>query len=172
MIEVTISATMLVEARDKAAEMGRLRNSIINGAGNIAGFIGEAIAQQVLGGELSNTYDYDLVVPSGKIFDQTSNSFRQTLFTIDVKTKQTSVKPLETYECSIAALNTTQECDYYAFVRVKNDFTVGWYLGMYDKKQYMEDATFMKKGTVDASNGYTVKSDCYNLKISELKEMI
>jgi hypothetical protein len=158
MIEIAISATMLVEARDKAAEMGRLRNSIINGAGNIAGFIGEAIAQQVLGGELSNTYDYDLVLPSGK--------------TIDVKTKQTSVKPLETYECSIAALNTTQECDYYAFVRVKNDFTVGWYLGMYDKKQYMEDATFMKKGTVDASNGYTVKSDCYNLKISELKEMI
>lgn len=158
MIEVAISATMLVEARDKAAEMGRLRNSIINGAGNIAGFIGEAIAQQVLGGELSNTYDYDLVLPSGK--------------TVDVKTKQTSVKPLETYECSIAALNTTQECDYYAFIRVKNDFTVGWYLGMYDKKQYMEDAVFMKKGTVDSSNGYTVKSDCYNLKISELKELV
>ena len=156
MIEIAISADMLVEARDKAAEMGRLRNSIINGAGNIAGFIGEAIAQQVLGGELSNTYDYDLVLPSGK--------------TVDVKTKQTSVKPLETYECSIAALNTTQECDYYAFVRVKNDFTVGWYLGVYDKKQYMQDAVFMKKGTVDSSNGYTVKSDCYNLKISELKE--
>ena len=158
MIEVAISATMLVEARDKAAEMGRLRNSIINGAGNIAGFIGEAIAQKVLGGELSNTYDYDLILPSGK--------------TVDVKTKQTSVRPLETYECSIAGLNTTQECDLYCFVRVKNDFTVGWYLGMYDKKQYMEDAVFMKKGTVDTSNGYTVKSDCYNLKISELKELV
>jgi hypothetical protein len=158
MIEVAISAAMLVEARDKAAEMGRLRNSIINGAGNIAGFIGEAIAQKVLGGELSNTYDYDLILPSGK--------------TVDVKTKQTSVKPLETYECSIAGLNTTQECDLYCFVRVKNDFTVGWYLGMYDKKQYMEDAVFMKKGTVDTSNGYTVKSDCYNLKISELKELV
>ena len=158
MIEVAVSAAMLVEARDKAAEMGRLYNSIIRGAGNIAGFIGEAIAQQVLGGKLNNTYDYDLVLPDGK--------------TIDVKTKQTSVKPLVTYECSIAALNTTQECDYYAFVRVKNDFTVGWYLGVYDKKQYMEDAVFMKKGTVDPSNGYTVKSDCYNLKISELKEAI
>ena len=158
MIEVAVSAAMLVEARDKAAEMGRLYNSIIRGAGNIAGFIGESIAQQVLGGKLSNTYDYDLVLPNGK--------------TIDVKTKQTSVKPLVTYECSIAALNTTQECDYYAFVRVKNDFTVGWYLGVYDKKQYMEDAVFMKKGTVDPSNGYTVKSDCYNLKISELKELV
>lgn len=158
MIEVAISATMLVESRDKAAEMGKLRNSILNGAGNIAGFIGEAIAQQVLGGELLNSYDYDLILPSGT--------------TIDVKTKQTSVKPLESYECSIAALNTKQECDYYCFVRVKNDFTVGWYLGVYEKKQYLQDAIFMKKGTVDASNGYTVKSDCYNLKISSLKDKL
>lgn len=147
---------MLVEARDKAAEMGKLRNSITSGAGNIAGFIGEAIAQQVMGGVLANTYDYDLILCNGK--------------TVDVKTKLTSVKPLETYECSIAGLNTTQECDYYAFVRVKNDFTVGWYLGVYEKQQYMLDAVFMERGTIDPSNGYVVKSDCYNLKINQLKE--
>lgn len=147
---------MLVEARDKAAEMGKLHNSIMNGAGNIAGFIGEEIARQVLGGVLNNTYDYDLTLDNGK--------------TVDVKTKQTSVKPLETYDCSIAALNTKQKCDYYCFVRVKNNFTVGWYLGVYDKQQYMEDAVFMKKGDVDSSNGYVVRSDCYNLKISKLKE--
>lgn len=154
MIEVAITPTMLVEARDKAAEMGKLRNSITSGAGNIAGFIGEAIAQEVLGGTLMNTYDYDLVLDSG--------------ITIDVKTKQTSVKPLSTYDCSIANLNTKQQCDYYAFVRVKNDFTVGWYLGVYSKELYMQDAVFMKKGTVDPSNGYVVKSDCWNLKISKL----
>lgn len=155
MIEVVITGEMLVTARDKAAEMGKLRNSIINGAGNIAGFIGEAIAQQVMGGVLTNTYEYDLILDNGK--------------TVDVKTKQTSVKPLDTYECSIAGLNTTQECDCYAFVRVKNDFSVGWFLGVYDKKQYMLDSVFMKKGTIDTSNGYTVKSDCYNLKINQLK---
>jgi hypothetical protein len=154
MIEIAVSATMLVEARDKAAEMGRLYNSIIRGAGNIAGFIGEDIAQQVLGGELNNTYDYDLVLPSGK--------------TVDVKTKQTSVKPLETYECSIAALNTTQECDYYCFVRVKNDFTVGWYLGLCSKEWFYKEATFMAKGTVDPDNNYVVRSDCYNLAIHKL----
>lgn len=156
MIEVTISADMLVEARDKAAAMGKLRNSIINGAGNIAGFIGESITQQVMGGVLANTYDYDLILCNGK--------------SVDVKTKQTSVKPLVTYECSIANLNTTQKCDYYAFVRVKNDFTVGWFLGIYPKEDYMKDAVFMKKGTIDASNGYVVKSDCYNLPIHQLKE--
>lgn len=156
MIEVAISAEMLVNARDKAAEMGRLRNSIINGAGNIAGFIGEAIAQKVLGGTIQNTYDYDLVLDNGT--------------KIDVKTKQTSVKPLDSYDCSIANFNTKQVCDYYCFVRVKNDFTVGWYLGVYDKNKYMQDAVFMQKGTVDPSNGYTVKADCYNIKISQLKE--
>lgn len=156
MIEIAVTPAMLVEARDKAVEMGRLHNSIMNGAGNIAGFIGEAIAQQVLGGKLDNTYEYDLVLDNGK--------------TVDVKTKQTSVKPLETYDCSIAALNTKQKCDYYCFVRVKNDFSIGWYLGVYDKQQYMEDAVFMKKGDVDSSNGYVVRSDCYNLKIAVLKE--
>ena len=155
MIEVVVTGDMLVTARDKAAEMGKLRNSITSGAGNIAGFIGEAIAQQVMGGVLANTYEYDLVLPNGK--------------TVDVKTKQTSVKPLDTYECSIAGLNTTQQCDYYAFVRVKNDFSVGWFLGVYEKQQYMLDSIFMKKGTIDPSNGYTVKSDCYNLKINQLK---
>lgn len=155
MIEVVVTGDMLVEARDKAAEMGRLRNSIINGAGNIAGFIGEAIAQQVMGGVLANTYEYDLILCNGK--------------TVDVKTKQTSVKPLETYECSIAGLNTKQECDYYAFVRVKNDFSVGWFLGVYEKQQYMIDSVFLKKGTIDPDNGYVVRSDCYNLKINQLK---
>ena len=155
MIEVVVTGDMLVEARDKAAEMGRLRNSIINGAGNIAGFIGEAIAQQVMGGVLANTYEYDLILCNGK--------------TVDVKTKQTSVKPLETYECSIAGLNATQECDYYAFVRVKNDFSVGWFLGVYEKQQYMLDSVFLKKGTIDPDNGYVVRSDCYNLKINQLK---
>ena len=156
MKELVITPNMLVEARDKAVEMGQLYNSITRGAGNIAGFIGEAIAQKVLGGTLFNTYDYDLIHPSGSL--------------IDVKTKQTGYVPLETYECSIADHNTKQECDYYCFVRVKNDFSVGWYLGVYEKQQYLQDAVFMQKGTIDPSNGYVVKSDCWNIKISQLKE--
>jgi hypothetical protein len=158
MIEVVITGDMLVTARDKAAEMGRLRNSIISGAGNLAGFIGEAVAQQVMGGVLANTYDYDLILCNGK--------------TVDVKTKQTSVKPLETYECSIAALNTTQKCDYYAFTRIKNDFSVGWFLGICSKERYYDEAVFMQKGTVDPSNGYVVRSDCYNLPIHKLQAVI
>lgn len=158
MIEVVITPAMLVEARDKAVEMGQLYNSITRGGGNIAGFLGEAIAQQVLGGSLKNTYDYDLVLDNG--------------IKVDIKTKQTGYVPLESYDCSIAALNTKQDCDYYCFVRVKKDFSIGWYLGVYSKSDYINDAVFMKKGDIDPSNGYVVKSDCYNIKISQLKEKI
>lgn len=156
MVEVKVTDEMLLSARDKAAEMGTLNNSILRGSGSIAGFIGEEIAKVVLGGNLNNTYDYDLILDNGK--------------TVDVKTKQTSVVPLETYDCSIAAFNTKQDCDYYCFVRVKNDYTIGWYLGVYNKEEYMKEATFMKKGDIDPSNGYVVRSDCYNIKINQLKE--
>ena len=158
MIEVAISADMLVEARDKAVEMGKLYNSITRGQGNLVGFLGEAVAHQVLGGTLSNTYDYDLILENGT--------------TVDVKTKATSVKPLESYMCSVAKLNTKQQCDYYAFVRVKNDYSVGWYLGVLAKQRYYEEAIFMAKGTVDQDNKYVVRSDCYNLPIHKLQSVI
>lgn len=156
MIEVAVTNDMFLAARESAADMGKLRNSITNGGGNLAGFLGEAIAQQVLGGTLQNTYDYDLVLSDGT--------------TVDVKTKQTSVKPLPHYSCSVAELNTKQQCDYYCFVRVKNDFTVGWYLGVYKKEAYYKDAEYLEKGSIDTTNNYVVKSSCFNLPISALKE--
>ena len=157
MIEVKITDEMLIKAREKTVEMGKLYNSILRGKGNMSGFIGEQLALKVLGGAWENTYDYDLKV----------NDIR-----IDVKTKQTSVKPLPHYECSIAAFNTKQDCDGYAFVRVLNDFSVGWFLGVLTKQDYFDKATFLKKGEVAPSNNYTVKADCYNVRIDELGDNI
>ena len=34
---------MFLTAREKAVEVGKLNNSILNGGGNLAGFIGEQI---------------------------------------------------------------------------------------------------------------------------------
>jgi len=155
MNEVEITLDMIDKARTKSSEMGVLKNSIIRGNGNIAGFVGEQIALQCLGGEWQNTYEYDILMADGQ--------------RIDVKTKQTSVVPLPDYDCSIAKFNTKQKCDSYAFVRVKKDLTVGWYLGTIKKDIFFDKARFMKKGTVDPSNNYKVQSDCYNLKIKELQ---
>ena len=93
MIEINITDDMLIKARAKSVEMGKIHNSILRGRGNMSGFIGEQIALNVLGGRWENTFDYDLVVDNLKV---------------DVKTKQTSVMPLPHYERSIAKLNTQQ----------------------------------------------------------------
>lgn len=157
MIKVAISNEMLAKAERKAKELGMLNNSILKGDGNLVGFLGEEIANQVLGGKIENSFNYDIVLKTGK--------------TVDVKTKKTTVVPKEYYECSVAAFNTKQKCDYYCFVRVKDDLSCGWVLGGYPKEEYFKDALFMKKGQLDSSNNFTVKADCYNMKISELKEI-
>jgi len=157
MIEVEITDDMLIKARAKSVEMGKLHNSILRGRGNMSGFIGEQIGLHILGGKWDNTFDYDLIVNDKKV---------------DVKTKQTSVKPLPHYECSIAKLSTKQKCDAYAFVRVLNDFSKGWFLGVLTKDKYYDKATFLRKGDVDPSNNYTVKADCYNVRIDELGKLI
>ena len=36
------------------------------------------------------------------------------------------------------------------------------------KEDFFDKAQFWKKGTIDPSNGYQVKADCYNIKIDEL----
>tara|TARA_R110002020_G_scaffold453136_2_gene667821 strand:+ start:1409 stop:1876 length:468 start_codon:yes stop_codon:yes gene_type:complete len=154
MEEVEITIDMLDKARFLARDLGKLNNSILKGKGNLAGFIGEQVALQVLGGTWENTYEYDIVLPDGT--------------RVDVKTKQTSVTPLPEYDCSVAQYNTKQVCDTYAFVRVRGDFTVGWYLGCMEKEKYLREARYLRKGEVDPSNNYTVKADCYNIAIKDL----
>ena len=87
---------------------------------------------------------------------------------IDVKTKKTSVAPKLNYECSVADLTKKQECDYFAFVRVLDDQSKGWFLGVKDRDKYYEEATYLTKGQHDPSNNFTVRANCYNLPISSL----
>jgi hypothetical protein len=137
--------------------MGKLKNSITDGDGNVAAFIGEQIAQKVIGGSIANTRDYDIVLEDGR--------------TVDVKTKRTTVEPLPHYECSVAAFNTVQKCELYAFVRVEcidNKYTRGWFLGYMPKEEYFQKSNRLYKGQKDGTNWFTVKADCYNLKIESL----
>lgn len=155
MIEINITEEHIVRAKALSDEMGELNNSITKGEGNLAGFLGEVVVSELTGARQSNTYDYDLVLPNGK--------------TVDVKTKRTNYPPRENYDCSVAAFNTKQRCDYYAFVRVKNDLSKAWVLGFYEKKAYFEDSKFHRKGDLDPDNKFTFKADCYNIQISQLK---
>lgn len=156
MIEVIITKEMVDRAEKKSAEMGRLNNSITKGDGNIAGFLGEEIANTIIGGIITNTYDYDIIKDSIKY---------------DIKTKRCTSKPKQEYDCSVAAFNIKQKCDRYVFVRIENvnnNWNRAWILGWISKKDYFANAKFLSRGQYDPSNRYFVKADCYNLKIGEL----
>lgn len=153
-VAINITQTQIQEAQRKADEMGQLRNSIRSGDGNLVGFLGEQIVCDYLGVQSQNTYDYDLVFKGVRI---------------DVKTKECTSPPKPFYECSVAAFNTRQACDVYVFVRICGN--TGWILGWRGKEEYFQMAKFLQKGQIDPSNNFRVKADCYNLKISELRQI-
>lgn len=158
MIEVPISKIQLNAARIKAEQMGTLKNSITRGEANLEGFLGEILVAKHIKAQVKNTYDYDLIKDGRKI---------------DVKTKRCTSPPRADYECSIAAYNTKQKCDYYIFVRILEDHSRGWILGGMPKEDYFKKSRFCKKGKIDEKSnlGWTFKADCYNLEIKELEEI-
>jgi hypothetical protein len=141
------------EAKRRAAAMGAIRNSITEGAGNMAGFIGEIIVGEYLGAEFKSTKDYDIVYNN---------------YTVDVKTKVTTAPPLPHYMCSIAATSTHQECDWYVFCRWHKYKKVLYVLGCMPREEFFEHAEFFSKGDKEGDNGFTVRADCYSLPISKL----
>jgi hypothetical protein len=157
MTEVPISKIQLNAARIKAEQMGTLKNSITRGEANLEGFLGEILVAKHIKAQVKNTYNYDLIKDGRKI---------------DVKTKRCTSEPRADYECSIAAYNTKQKCDYYIFVRILEDHSRGWILGMIKKDEYFKRARFCKEGETDPKShlGWKFKADCYNLEIKELYE--
>ena len=159
MIEVKITEDMKKRAWAKAREMGGIKNSIMKGDGNIAGFLGEEVANVVIGGIINNTYDYDLVSEDGIKYD--------------VKTKRCTSPPKPYYDCSVANFNTKQKCDRYVFVRIENKnkrWGRAWVLGWLTHDNYFKKARKLTKGQKDPSNGFIVRADCHNVAISELNK--
>jgi hypothetical protein len=157
LIEVEVTPEMLERARDKANKLGRLKNSITKGKGNLTGFIGEEIAHVAMGGEIQNTKNFDIVLEDGRKFD--------------VKSKKCRDEPEPHFDCSVANYNTSQKCDEYIFVRVLNDYSKGWVCGSIAKDDFFRKATFWQQGQWDPRNNWRCKADCYSLPISQLDEV-
>ena len=132
MKEVDISDDLIKIARKKSKKLGVVQKSITHGEGNVAGFIGEHLAQSVYGGEMINTFKYDLVLPDGR--------------RIDVKTKRTGVKPKTDYDCTVTDFQIDYDCDGYIFVRVLRNYEKGWVLGSISKEDFKKKSTFHEKG--------------------------
>ena len=157
MIELTVTKEMIESCKQKAESIGKLKNSITKGEGNLSGVLGEYLTHKQLTKSIwKNTFNYDLIEYGVRI---------------DVKTKRCTSAPQNFYDCSIAETSLHQHCDEYVFVRILNDMSKAWLLGRMDHKEYFKKARFMAKGEVDLNNNFTVKANCYNLQIKELHDM-
>jgi len=154
----TISPATRKKAEQRAADLPLLNNSIRKGKGGLVAYIGEALVLHLEGGEIKDTYDYDLIDRNG--------------VKIDVKTKERKVAPRANYNCTVADFNTKQKCDRYAFVSVLDDKKTAWYLGSISKEEFYKKAVFRKKGEFDPDSPPTrdfyFTADCYNVRVSEL----
>ena len=156
MKELSVSHSQLKRA-DELFQFKKLNNSITSGDGNLAGALGEILICDLFNGTQANTYDYDLIIRNSKI---------------DVKTKRFTAKytPQSTWNLNIPDFNTTQQCDYYLFAGVADNYSVGYFYGYLSKSKFYHTAKFGKKGDIDPNgNGkWKFRADCYNILIQDL----
>jgi hypothetical protein len=144
---------MCERAQTKAEQLGALKNSILEGKGNLSGYLGEEAALSTYpNAKHVDSYDCDITI-SGNTFD--------------VKTKKRTVPPQPSYECSVAAANTKQDTDFYLFVSLWN-YAKAYIIGFMPKVEYFSRARFLRKGEIDGSNRFKVRDDCFNIFFYEL----
>jgi hypothetical protein len=159
-VELPITDEMIARGRERRKSLPEnSNNSIMSGGRTEHGLVAEemvapyleCIAQNEV--IIAGTYDYDFTIKGIRI---------------DLKTKVSDYVPHHDYDVSVAAANVTQDCDYYVFARIFEDYSRGFYLGYKKKSTYYENAEFLRKGEMDYDNMYRVRADCYNMKICKL----
>jgi hypothetical protein len=159
-IVVPITDDILFKCTKRAIGLGSLRDSIREGSGNLAGYIGqEAVERAIYGVIREDTFDYDAKIDG---------------YRLEIKTKDRTVLPNPDYECSVANTSFHQQADYYIFVSLlRHDklYARAYILGYIPVHDYHTKARFVKKGDVDTSNNFTAHADCWNLKASDLTEI-
>ena len=130
MIEIEITDPMLLRARKKAKELGRLSRSITRGQGNLAGFVGEEIALKVLGGRFDNiekNIDYDIIIPSGKTVDvKTIDGNEDTVFNVHWRLTGTDDANNSSGVYGTQELDTSDLSSFTAFADLTNEQITGW----------------------------------------------
>ena len=84
MIELIVTKEMIESCKQKAESIGKLKNSITKGEGNLSGVLGEYLTHKRLTKSIwENTFNYDLVQHGVRI---------------DVKTKRCTSAPKDFYD--------------------------------------------------------------------------
>jgi hypothetical protein len=160
MIELDISEEQIGRAK-RLYKFSSLNNSIMSGTSNIYGAIGEVIVYDALVNKWgassvshAQSKDYDILVNG---------------YSLEIKTKRTTVKPKPFFNCSVSTHNPDQKCNYYMFVRVMEDMSKAYILGAIERKKFFSIAELNNKGEPDGKS-WSFKGSCYNLPISKLSK--
>lgn len=154
--EVIITPAMYQSAKITSEQYAhKLKNSIRNGKGTLVGCLGEEMVLSLWPDiQRLNTFQFDCI-HNGK--------------RLEIKTKERTVPPSLSYDCSVNRLNGVQDADYYIFTSVLNTYDRGWVIGYIKTDSFWKEAKFYQKGSVDASNGFTFHCDTYNMPYSNLR---
>jgi len=174
MISLPFNKEMIERAKVKAYSLGSINNSILKGAGNIAGYLGEeALAPYINAEIVSNNrgldkYNHDLLLEDGH--------------RIEVKTKRRTVAPMPYYDVSVAKTSKHQQPDIYAFISLQFERATSnhpkkyyglkrvWLCGFMGAYDYWDAAKLWKSGQIDKRNNFKTHVDMYNLAIEDLYE--
>ena len=160
-IEFNIPDWMYAEAITRSNKLGILNNSITEGQGNVAGYVGQQAFVQLFDGKDVDTFDYDIMHPN--------------LNRVEVKTKRQNVNALRlNYEGSISNYNPNQNYDHVAFFRVNWEQRKGWFCGFTTKEGFDKLSRDMTRGKIDkqSSNNFEVKANCKNIYYSQLSRKV
>ena len=175
-ISIPWDANMVDRARSKAKKLGKIRNSILKGGGNTAGYLGEEAVAAYIGAKItscnkgSDKYDYDI----------TAKDKRK----IEIKTKRRTVYPQDHFDVSVAKTSVHQRPDLYIFVSIEfEDMKMvngkrSYYgiksiciLGQAEPEDFFSRAKIWRRGDIDKRNGFKTHVDMYNLPISEIDSL-
>jgi len=136
----------------------KLNGSITEGRSQIYGAAGEILVKHFY--EKTNnvihhgTHDYDMIING---------------YTIEVKTKRRTVEPMLHYNGSVWSGNTKQNCDFYFFCQISEDYKFGYLLGYVSREEFMEKSFILNKGEVD--DQFTVRDTCRNMKYADMRRV-
>lgn len=160
---------MVGRAKQKAEALGSANNSITNGVGNLAGYLGEEAAALHLGAEIvscdegKDKYNHDLLYKGIKL---------------EVKTFRRGCKPIPKYNALVNGISIHQKPDIYVFTSMQGGPIIQknptiykgvrnmWLCGFMGRDEFFHKARFFKAGQRDGNHVY--KEDAYVVFIREL----
>lgn len=157
-IDLPFSEKMISTAMVRADQLGKLNNSILNGAGNFIGMLGEICVCKYYNAdvEVKNFYNHDCIINGKKV---------------EVKSKKRTVMPRKNYYADVTMTSDFQRPDLFLFVsimmqleKVKSVFLCG----QISYSDFQKKHTFYKKG--DVENGFTVTADKKSMAYGDLDE--